>query len=50
MTITLVPGLLGSDRSLFWILKQYILLYHLAARTIGGGFVQIKYRIGTLKE
>ena len=50
MTITLVPVLLGSGRSLFGSLQQDIELQHLATRTIDGGFVQIKYRIGTLKE
>ena len=50
MTITLVPVLLGSGRSLFGSLKQDIELQHLATRTIDEGFVQIKYRISTLKE
>lgn len=50
MTITLVPVLLGSGRSLFGSLQQDIELQHLATRTIDGGFVQIKYRIGTLEE
>ena len=50
MTIILVPVLLGSGRSLFGSLKQDIELQHLATRTIDGGFVQIKYRISTLKE
>lgn len=47
---TLVPVLLGSGRSLFGSLKQDIELQHLATRTIDGGFVQIKYRISTLKK
>jgi dihydrofolate reductase len=50
MIITLVPVLLGSGRSLFGSLKQDIEFQHLATRTIDGGFVQIKYRISTLKE
>jgi len=50
MTITLVPVLLGSGRSLFGALKHDIELQHILTRTLNGGFVQIKYRIGMLKE
>jgi dihydrofolate reductase len=50
MTITLIPVLLGSGRSLFGSLKNDIELHHVGTRTFDGGFVQMKYRIGTLKE
>ncbi len=46
--ITLVPVLLGCGRSLFWPLKNDIELHHVKTQVLGGGFVQIKYRIGTL--
>lgn len=49
MTITLIPVLLGSGRPLFGSLKNDIELDHLQTRTFDGGFVQIKYRIGSLK-
>ena len=45
LTITLIPVLLGSGRSLFGALKEDIELQHLATRTIDGGFVQNKYSI-----
>lgn len=48
ITITLVPVLLGSGRSLFGSLKNDIELHHVKTRALDGGFVQIKYRIGTL--
>lgn len=50
LTITLVPVLLGSGRSLFGTLKHDIELHHLATKTIDGGFVQVKYRISRLNE
>lgn len=50
MTITLIPVLLGSGRSLFGPLKHDIELHHLATRIFEGGFVQVKYRVGTLEE
>ncbi|MCL9685558.1 dihydrofolate reductase family protein [Legionella maioricensis] len=50
MTITLIPILLGSGRSLFGSLKHDIELQHVSIRTFEGGFVQIKYRIGTSQE
>ena len=48
ITITLVPVLLGSGRSLFGSLNNDIELHHVKTRALDGGFVQIKYRIGTL--
>jgi len=45
MTITIIPVLLGSGRSLFGPIKNDIELQHLETRTIDCGFVQIKYRI-----
>ena len=48
ITITLVPVLLGGGRSLFGSLKNDIELHHVKTRTLDGGFVQIKYRIGTI--
>ena len=45
MTITLIPVLLGSGRSLFGPLKHDIELHHVETRSFDGGFVQIKYRI-----
>jgi dihydrofolate reductase len=45
MTITLIPVILGSGRSLFGSLKNDIELCHIATQTFDGGFVQIKYRI-----
>jgi len=50
MTITLVPVLLGSGRSLFGSLKHDIELYHVDTQTFDAGFVQIKYRIDRSKE
>ena len=50
MTITLIPVLLGNGRSLFGSLKNDIELHHVKTRTLDCGFVQIKYRIDTLKE
>lgn len=45
LTITLVPVLLGSGRSLFGTLTHDIELNQLATHTFGGGFVQVKYKI-----
>ncbi len=45
LTITLVPVLLGSGRSLFGTLAHDIGLNQLATHTFGGGFVQVKYKI-----
>lgn len=45
LTITLVPVLLGSGRSLFGTLAHDIELNQLATHTLGGGFVQVKYKI-----
>lgn len=47
MTITLIPVLLGSGRTLFGPLKRDIELHHVETKTFDGGFVQLKYRIGT---
>ena len=49
MTITIIPVLLGVGRSLFGALKDDIELQHVETRTFDGGFVQIKYSIGSLK-
>ena len=46
MTITIIPVLLGSGRSLFGPLKSDIQLHHVGTQTFDGGFVQVKYRIG----
>ncbi len=48
MIITLMPVLLGGGRSLFGPLKNDIELHHVKTQVLGGGFVQIKYRIDTL--
>ncbi|MCE3044648.1 dihydrofolate reductase family protein [Legionella sp. 16cNR16C] len=45
LTITIAPVLLGSGRSLFGPLMQDLELEHSETRCIGGGFVQLKYRI-----
>lgn len=45
MTITIIPVLLGSGRSLFGSLKNDIELDHVETRTFAGGFVQSKYRV-----
>ena len=45
LTITLVPVLLGSGRSLFGALTHDIELNQLATHTFGGGIVQVKYKI-----
>lgn len=45
LTITLIPVLLGSGRSLFGKLKSDIELHHVETRTFEGGFVQIKYQV-----
>lgn len=45
LTITIIPVLLGSGRSLFGKLKSDIELYHVETRTFEGGFVQIKYQV-----
>jgi len=50
MTITLIPILLGNGRALFGPLKKDIELHHVESRTFDGGFVQIKYRIDSMKE
>jgi len=49
MTITLIPVLLGSGRSLFGSLKEDIELQHIETQTFDGGFVQIKYHIDTFE-
>jgi dihydrofolate reductase len=50
MTITFIPILLGSGRSLFGALKHDVELHHVATRTFAGGFVQMNYRVGATKE
>ena len=45
LTITIIPVLLGSGRSLFGKLKSDIELHHVETRTFEGGFVQIKYQV-----
>lgn len=50
MTITIIPVLLGSGRSLFGSLKNDVELHHLETKTFEGGLVQIKYRIDSLTE
>lgn len=45
ITITMIPVLIGSGRSLFGLLMHDIKLKHLATTTYPGGFVQIKYQI-----
>ena len=45
LTITLVPVLLGSGRSLFGPLADDIELELIETKSLGGGFVQLKYRI-----
>jgi len=45
MTITLIPVLLGSGRSLFGPLKNDIELRHVETQTFEGGFVQMRYRL-----
>lgn len=50
ITITLIPVLLGSGRSLFGALKHDVELHHVDTRTFDGGFVQQKYRIDTQKD
>ena len=45
LTITLVPVLLGSGRSLFGKLNSDVDLNQVAIRTFEGGFVQVKYHI-----
>lgn len=47
LTITLIPILLGSGRSLFGPLKHDIELHHIDTRTFDGGFVQMKYHVGS---
>lgn len=46
ITITMIPVLIGSGRSLFGLLTHDIRLKHLSTNTYQGGFVQIKYEIG----
>lgn len=50
LTITFVPVLLGSGRSLFGALARDIELEQIALNSFGGGFVQIKYRISPLSS
>lgn len=45
ITVTFVPVLLGSGRSLFGTLAHDIELNLIATHALGGGFVQIKYTI-----
>ncbi|HAU1250723.1 TPA: dihydrofolate reductase [Legionella pneumophila] len=45
MTITVIPVLIGSGRSLFGSLKNDIKLTHQLTTSYPGGFVQIKYQI-----
>lgn len=45
MTITMIPVLLGSGRSLFGTLDQDIELTHIATKVYEFGFVQNKYRV-----
>lgn len=45
LTVTLVPVLLGSGRSLFGSLVHDVPLHLIATNTFGGGFVQIKYSV-----
>lgn len=47
LTITLAPVLLGSGRSLFGPLEHDIELEHIETKCLGGGFVQLKYRINS---
>lgn len=49
MTITLIPVLLGSGRTLFGPLKNDIELHHAGTQNFEGGFVQLKYRIGAAR-
>lgn len=43
LTITVIPVLLGTGRSLFGPLQQDISLKHIKTQSFDGGFVQIKY-------
>lgn len=45
LTITVIPVLIGSGKSLFGPLEQDIKLKHQATTAFPGGFVQIKYQI-----
>lgn len=45
LTITLIPVLLGTGRSLFGPLMHDIKLDHIETKCFEGGFVQLKYRI-----
>lgn len=45
LTITFIPILLGSGRSLFGPLAHDIELNHIEAKCFDGGFVQLKYGI-----
>jgi 2-polyprenyl-3-methyl-5-hydroxy-6-metoxy-1,4-benzoquinol methylase len=45
LTITLIPVLLGSGRSLFWPLAHDIELNQIETKCFDGGFVQLKYGI-----
>ncbi|MBA2655436.1 MAG: dihydrofolate reductase [Tatlockia sp.] len=45
LTITIIPVLLGSGRSLFGTFAHDIELKQLATQTFSGGFVQVKYKI-----
>ncbi|WP_454785825.1 dihydrofolate reductase family protein [Legionella sp. WA2024007413] len=49
LTITLIPILLGSGRSLFGPLKQDIDLELMETKNIGCGIVQLKYQVVTKK-
>ena len=48
LTITRAPVLLGSGRSLFGPLEHDIELEHIETKCLGGGFVQLKYRINPI--
>ncbi|WED43251.1 dihydrofolate reductase family protein [Legionella cardiaca] len=45
LTITIVPVLLGSGRPLFGALARDIELNQMTTYTLGGGFVQVKYKL-----
>lgn len=45
ITITIAPVLLGNGRPLFGSLNNDIELHLIEQRALGGGFVQVKYRV-----
>ena len=45
ITITVIPVLIGSGRSLFGVLHQDIDLQLVETRDLSGGFVQMRYRV-----